>query len=309
MAGKALGVAFDTVQDFTVTGTLTAANAAVSVINAPTITAGALYATTGVVADIQSATGIIGILTTTTGSIANLASNAINSLYYTTGVLNALTATGTNQATAALASGMFVNVTVAAPGTGVNLLNAVEGLEQVIENNGASAITVYAAQGSSDTINGNAASVGVKLFPGAVGVFRATASGVWICSSTQPQGGVFRADAATSGTTLSAAGISGGSASVDLLLSGTLGAGANVQLPTVADLVAALPNAKVGASYRLRIINASSANFAWTVTTNTGWTLVGTMTIAQNTWREFVVTIPSILASATLQSVATGTYS
>jgi hypothetical protein len=44
------------------------------------------------------------------------------------------------------------------------------------------------------------------------------------------------------------------------------------------------------------------------VTTNTGWTLSGTMTIAANTWREFVVTL-NTLTTATLQSVATGTYS
>ena len=40
----------------------------------------------------------------------------------------------------------------------------------------------------------------------------------------------------------------------------------------------------------------------------TGWTLTGTMTIANNTWREFVVTL-NTLTTATLQNVAVGTFS
>lgn len=127
-------------------------------------------------------------------------------------------------------------------------------------------------------------------------------------SLTQDSMAAFNTNAATSGATLTAANITGGAATVDLALTGALGAGANAQLPTVASMVAAMHNPATGASFRLRIINQSSGAFAWTVTTNTGWTLAGTMTIAQNTWREFVVTLTSATA-ATLQSVATGTYS
>lgn len=97
-----------------------------------------------------------------------------------------------------------------------------------------------------------------------------------------------------------------------LLLSGTLGAGANLTLPTVANMLTALPAniqaAPTGTSFLLRIINASSGAFSWTVVTATGWTLSGTMTVAQNTWRDFIVTITSG-TTATLQSVGTGTYS
>jgi hypothetical protein len=126
-------------------------------------------------------------------------------------------------------------------------------------------------------------------------------------------GGVFAAfntSASTVGFTATAAQISGGTSSVDLALTGTLTGGTAITLPTVAALLAALPAMVPGQSWRLRIINESSANDAWTVTTNTGWTLTGTMTIAQNTWREFVLTITSVAsATATLQSVAVGTYS
>jgi hypothetical protein len=127
-------------------------------------------------------------------------------------------------------------------------------------------------------------------------------------SAVSAETAAFNTSTSTVDFTATAAQISGGTSTTDLALTGTLGAGKAITLPLVTDLVAAIPAAQVGQSYRLRIINESSANFAWTVTTNTGWTLTGTMTIAQNTWREFVVTLVS-LTTATLQSVAVGTYS
>lgn len=112
----------------------------------------------------------------------------------------------------------------------------------------------------------------------------------------------------TTAFTATGAQISGGDIQTVLNLTGTLGAGAAITLPTVAALVAAISGPRVGQSWFLRIMNQSSANFAWTVTTNTGWTLAGTMTIAQNTYRDFVVTLTSLTA-ATLQSLGTGTQS
>ena len=115
----------------------------------------------------------------------------------------------------------------------------------------------------------------------------------------------------TTGFTL-AGGPVGGAAQNFLNLTGTLAAGANAQLPTVAALLAALPSNvqanPTGLSYQVRMINSSSGAFAWTVTTNTGWTLGGTMTVAQNTWRDFIVTFTSA-TTATLQAVGTGTQS
>lgn len=119
---------------------------------------------------------------------------------------------------------------------------------------------------------------------------------------------VYNTNAAVASATLSAANVTGGYNEVTLNLTGTLTGAANAQLPTVAALVAAIPDAVVGQSYKLRIINSSSGNFAWTVTTNTGWTLGGTMSIAQNTWRDFYVTL-NTLTAATLQQTGTGTNS
>lgn len=112
----------------------------------------------------------------------------------------------------------------------------------------------------------------------------------------------------TTGFTLTAAGNEAGAQDCALALTGTLGSGQNVQSDTAANIVAAIPNARVGQSYRLRIINASGGAFAWTLTTNTGMTLTGTMSIAQNTWRDFYVTLTSLTAVA-IQSIGTGTNS
>jgi hypothetical protein len=105
---------------------------------------------------------------------------------------------------------------------------------------------------------------------------------------------------------LTGANITGGSVKTILNLTAALSAGAAADLPTVAALVTAMEAAGItpapGASYELEIMNTSSGNYAWTVTTATGWTLTGTMTIAQNTLRRFVVTFTSLTA-ATLQSL------
>lgn len=114
----------------------------------------------------------------------------------------------------------------------------------------------------------------------------------------------------TSGFTATGAQISGGLATTVLNLTGTLGAGANIQLPTASALVAAL-NAngivpQANDSYELDIVNLSSANFAWTVTTNTGWTLNGTMTVAQNTMRRLFIQFTGIGSSLAVAATSMG---
>lgn len=117
----------------------------------------------------------------------------------------------------------------------------------------------------------------------------------------------YTTNTATAGTTLTAANIYGGGIDETTLgLTGALGGAANAQLPTVAALVAVQPSFAIGTTYKLRIVNTSSGAFTWTITTNTGWTLTGAMTIPQNTWRDFYVTFTSATA-ATLQTVGTGT--
>lgn len=124
-----------------------------------------------------------------------------------------------------------------------------------------------------------------------------------------PQGAQYTANTATTAATPTAASVIGAQFTV-LDMTGTLGAGVALTMPTVAVLLAADTNAFDGKSYKLRVINTSSANFAWTVSTATGWTLTGTMSIAQNTYRDFVVTITSVgAATATCQACGVGTQS
>lgn len=112
----------------------------------------------------------------------------------------------------------------------------------------------------------------------------------------------------TSAATLAAADMAGSNTLNVINMTGTLGAGAALTLPTVADIVAAYGDIAAGDTFLVRIINSSSGAYAWTVTTATGWTLTGTMTVAQNTFRDFLVSFTSATA-AVLTSVGTGTNS
>lgn len=122
------------------------------------------------------------------------------------------------------------------------------------------------------------------------------------------QEAIYNADAATASKTLSGTEMSG-AAQVFLAFTGTFGAAGALTLPTVAALIAALPAAvqsnPVGITWQLRVINVGTTQ-TLTMTTNTGWTLSGTMTLATATFRDFVITITS-LTTASIQNVGSGT--
>lgn len=117
----------------------------------------------------------------------------------------------------------------------------------------------------------------------------------------------------TTGFTATAAQLTSGMATpcdCILALTGVLGGAANITTDTAANIVAAIPNVAVGQTYRLRIFNNSTGAYAWTVVAGASVTLTGTMTIAQNTGRDFIVSITAVGASptVTLQSIGiTGT--
>lgn len=192
-------------------------------------------------------------------------------------------------------------------GVALPLAASLAGSFFVLHNNTSNIIQVYTSAAGSDTLNGQTGSIGVAQAPNSVEIYYVTAASTWQVGASRKFAS-FKTNTATGDATLAAANISGGSASVDLAMTGALAAGGALTLPTVANLAATLPGLTIGHSYRLRICNQSSNNFAWTVTTNTGWTVTGTATIAQNTWREFVITFTSLTA-ATIQNVAIGTFS
>jgi hypothetical protein len=124
------------------------------------------------------------------------------------------------------------------------------------------------------------------------------------------QEAIYNVDTATASKTLSGTEMSGAS-QVFLNFTGTFGAGGALTLPLIPALIAALPasvqGSPVGVTWQLRLINTATTQ-TLTVTTNTGWTLGGTQTVATNTWRDFVVTITSA-TTASIQSVGVGTQS
>jgi hypothetical protein len=87
--------------------------------------------------------------------------------------------------------------------------------------------------------------------------------------------------ALTAGATATAAQLANGL----FTFNGTAG---NLQLPTVADLEAGIPNAvKVNAAFDFFIVNTDGAD-SITLTTGTGWTIVGTAAVTTATsahWR------------------------
>lgn len=92
-------------------------------------------------------------------------------------------------------------------------------------------------------------------------------------------------------------------------MTAALGGAGTLNVDTAANIIAAMTGGgAVGSSARLRIINSSAGAFAWTVTTAAGVTLTGTMTIAQNTFRDFIITVTGA-ATVTIQQVGTGTTS
>jgi hypothetical protein len=104
--------------------------------------------------------------------------------------------------------------------------------------------------------------------------------------------------------------LTGGATGVILAMTGALTGATTATTDTAANIIAAIPQAQryIGFTYRLRVINESSGDFAWTIAGGTGVTITGTATVAQDTWREYVVTIATA-TTVTLQNVGTGTYS
>lgn len=122
------------------------------------------------------------------------------------------------------------------------------------------------------------------------------------------KGTLYTAVSGNTPATLTGAQIAG-AADVTVNMTATLGGAGTLNTPTAANWIAAIPNAQVGASYRLRIINSSGGAFAWTVTAgDVNVTLNGTMTIAQNTWRDFYVTVATA-TTISVQAIGTGTQS
>ena len=67
-----------------------------------------------------------------------------------------------------------------------------------------------------------------------------------------------------------------------------------------AQMLADIPGAQVGNSYYFRIINTGAGTLTLTADSGATVTMTGTMTVAQNTWRDFILTF-NTAATATVQ--------
>ena len=96
-------------------------------------------------------------------------------------------------------------------------------------------------------------------------------------------------DATAAAVTYSVTQVLGG-----LILRDPAGAARADLLPTAAALLDAIPDAEVGTSFEFTIRNTADAAETITVTTNTGLTLSGTMTIAQNNSKRFLARFTNV---------------
>lgn len=279
----------------------------------------AQHGTTDTINGIAGSTGVSqmpnSVVYYSTGTTGQWQAQGIGSGYagaFTTqSFADSLTAqhTAPSQATGTLITTSIARfTTVQSNGDAATLPLASGGMYAAVINAGASIMNVYPASG--DAINGLGANNAFAVPSGAIAEFFTTVGGFWhtTISNTAPQQSYKAVSTAPTSNNLALTGanIGGGSIEVTLNLTAVLGAGATLTLPTVAQLVAAMTAAGVnpapGQTIELVIMNSSSGAFAWTVTTATGWTLIGTMTIAQTTLRKFYITLNTI-STATLQSL------
>jgi hypothetical protein len=123
-----------------------------------------------------------------------------------------------------------------------------------------------------------------------------TAKGTGVVANTQSLP-YFKVTVATVDTTAAvtytAAQIKGG-----LILRDPNSSGRSDLFPTAADIVAALPSAFVDQAFVVTIRNTADAAETITMTTNTGLTLSGTMTIAQSNQKSFLVRLTNVTSGA-----------
>lgn len=217
--------------------------------------------------------------------------------------VNAITAfaTGGQASATALTANINRITTCATAGDSVKLPTAAPGLSVVVINDGAAACDIFPVTG--DQIDTLAANTAIRVAAGSRAVFYCTVALIWVSMPTPLPYAKYTLNA-TAGATTAAAGDLTGAAVVSAAYSGVSGAALTTR--TATQMFADTPNARVGDRYLLILTNTSAGTT--TLTAGTGVTLTGTMTLATNTVRQFIVTFTSATA-ITIQSIAVGTIS
>ncbi len=204
------------------------------------------------------------------------------------GATNAVTAFATGGQTNAtqLTTGFNRIGTCATAGDSVKLPTSVAGRHVVIFNAGAASAQVFGA--STDTINGVATATGVPQSINTLVVYYCTAAGNWL--STPPlHMAANTAISTVNDGTLTAAAIVGGV----ITRSGSTAAYTDTTA-TAAQIVAAVPTVRIGASWYLTIKNTVA--FTETLAAGTGVTLSGQTVVPPLGVGVFLVTVTSLTA-------------
>ncbi|MFI5113498.1 MAG: hypothetical protein ACHP7J_00035 [Terriglobales bacterium] len=196
---------------------------------------------------------------------------------------DALTAAGTNQATALALTKNFNRVTTGASTTGVALPAAAAGSCVVIINSVANSIHVYGNNGAGDTINDSTTATGIVQPPRTAYIYSSTVAGKWYVMTAPIQEAQGTLTTVGAGTVLAAT-IANGlllrtgptSAFTDTTDTGTL-------------LAAAIPNIGIGQSFEWTYQNST-----YSVATLAGGTGVASAatfaTVGPGSWATFVFT-------------------
>ena len=223
---------------------------------------------------------------------------------------NIAATSGGNQATGKLLTTQFNRVTTSANAADSVLLPASitfqgatlqAGAEVVVINAGANSIQVFGS--GTDTINGIATATGVPQAAGATVTYRCTTNGKWYTAAggnsalpiTQ-----FTTAAITVSGTFAAGQLTGADYTTFSNSSATPG---TVTSRTAAQMYGDIPNAFVGQTYLLRIIQTGGGTLTFGAGSNV--TITGTATVSTSTWREFVTTLVSA-TSVVFQNVGSG---
>lgn len=216
------------------------------------------------------------------------------------GSANAITAFATGGQGSATALTKDINsITVCATANdSVKLPAAVAGRMVQVSNLGASAAAVFPASG--ELIDALGANASVSLAVGGSIIFTCAVTGSWKSTQQQVLGAQFSTGTTT--TTFTAGQLTGAQW---VSYASTAGTPGSIATRTATQMFADDPYARVGGGYRLRVSNSSSGAAVLTITAGGGVTLTGTATVADTTYRDYVVTYQSATA-LTIQNVGSG---
>lgn len=257
-----------------------------------TTLAGALIANGGTQTNLTISGGTIAAGTTlvNSGTISGGVETGVTVDFAAT---NTIAAAGSTQATGTPLTTPFNLVSTGTLGQGVNSLPSVAGLFELVVNGGTAGVQLLAQQGNTlDVFNAlNVGSVGVLIPPGALSISVAEAAGAIQNFVVNPKKAGYIANTASAAATLTAASL----AQADVLnvvnMTGSLAGGANLTLPAATAYLAALAGAGLNSGSVLRVMNSSAGAASWTLTAGAGFGANGTLTIAQNTAREFAISV------------------